>query len=76
MPQLAPATTLREGSLDEVTRDAITPHYRRSRDLVDELLAERLPPDLDRRSRSGAGGCSPGCGSTTSGSTTSSCTGD
>ncbi|THC54930.1 valine--pyruvate transaminase [Streptomyces sp. A1499] len=56
LPQAALATTLREGTLDEVTRDAITPYYRGKRELMDALLMEQLPPDIAWRSHSGAGG--------------------
>ncbi|MGV9251419.1 valine--pyruvate transaminase [Streptomyces sp. NPDC003697] len=56
LPQAAVAAALRDGRLDRVTRDAITPHYRHKRRFMEEVLAEQLPPGLNWRVHSGSGG--------------------
>ncbi|MEU7583144.1 valine--pyruvate transaminase [Streptomyces sp. NPDC041068] len=56
LPQAAVAAVLRDGRMDEVARDAITPYYRGKKEFMDELLAERLPSDLNWRVQSVVGG--------------------
>ncbi|MYV45643.1 valine--pyruvate transaminase [Streptomyces sp. SID2888] len=56
LPQAAVAAALRDGGLDRVTREAITPHYRHKRQFMEEVLAEQLPPGLNWRVHSGSGG--------------------
>ncbi len=56
LPQAAVAHVLRGGRLDEVTREAIAPHYREKKRFMAELLEEQLPSGLNWRLHSGAGG--------------------
>lgn len=56
LPQAALARIMRDGRLDRVTREAITPHYREKRRLAADLLAEAMPADMDWRMHSGVGG--------------------
>jgi valine--pyruvate aminotransferase len=56
LPQAAVASVMRSGRLGEVTRQAISPYYRRTKELTEELLAELLPEDLKWRTHSGRGG--------------------
>jgi valine--pyruvate aminotransferase len=56
LSQAAVALALRSGRLDEVTRDAISPYYRRKKEFMEELLADRMPSDVSWRSHAGAGG--------------------
>ncbi|WP_345056880.1 aminotransferase class I/II-fold pyridoxal phosphate-dependent enzyme, partial [Streptomyces rameus] len=56
LSQAAVALALRDGRLDQVTRDAITPYYHQKKQTMNALLTELLPPDLRWRAHSGAGG--------------------
>ncbi|MEU3613629.1 valine--pyruvate transaminase [Streptomyces sp. NPDC006872] len=56
LPQAALARTLRDGRLDHVTHHAIAPYYREKKQFVADLLSEVMPPDMDWRMHSGAGG--------------------
>ncbi|MEU0216875.1 valine--pyruvate transaminase [Streptomyces sp. NPDC006265] len=56
LPQAALARIMRDGRLDDVTREAIVPYYREKKRFADDLLAETMPADMDWRMHSGAGG--------------------
>ncbi|BCK68048.1 valine--pyruvate transaminase [Streptomyces libani subsp. rufus] len=56
LSQAALARTMRDGQLDHVTRTAIAPYYREKKQFTEDLLSELMPPDVDWRMHSGAGG--------------------